>query len=410
MPNNLTPKDLERYAAAYAYDEWRFVPIVNAIDLIEADAYLIRFDRPGVKRGLIECKCHAPDLKELSNLRGDAFGLDAEESWLFTLNEPAEDAKRWASASHLGVGIRVVGSNCGGPQTLSHRGRAVLRTLRCFAQLKRLVPGRPRARRARDAEPTAVTALRKTQHLVCGSMLTYDTLQRASQLYGVHHNHRFLAEDCAWQERVPDDQGRPPNNKRRAVKNAYMLGGGTYTQTALMVQTLNRLYTLFTLAECAEEKAQGRIRDGDISVPRWPEIAGWLADNDLRPFVAPVMFHFIFVLGGLIPLAHEQAIYADIEDATECPSEKIGDVFQLVNSLYRCMQRQRDDSMEWVVPLTMDRLELRTHKLLPYFLKGIGVQYLREALDIELPDDPVRPWEDKARELEEQCIEAEASS
>ena len=86
-------------------------------------------------------------------------------------------------------------------------------------------------------------------------------------------------------------------------------------------------------------------------------------------------------------------------------------MFGLVNSLYRCMQREEDASMDWVFPLEMRNgaFTVRTHKLLPYFLKGVGVQYLRDALDIELPDDPVRPWEDNSRELERQCLEAEAS-
>jgi len=371
--------------------------------------YCLWFTSGGVRRGLVECKSSPPSPSEVSQIVGLAKQLRAKRAWLVTTRPVDDRTASWAADGQ--VDVRVVGQKYRSPDRLTPGGRAVMRTLRGFAHLERL--GRSAKEHGRGA---SVSALRKVLHLVTGSMLDFDLIQRAKLLYETHRENHVLAERCAYEERLA---GSLPGArtasalkayKAKALWNAMVLNAGTYTQSALMGQMLNRVYTLITLAECAEEVAAGSVAKSDVVVPRWSPIARWLSDGDLRRLLGSVLYHFVFVLGCFIPLEFKDAVYEDIGSSTGCPVDRIDDVFSLANSVFRCMARSREGSVDFILdlPIAEDKpFRWKTMILVPYFLKGVGVGYYDEKLGLQLEHDYPQRWRQAAERAEAQCYKEE---
>ena len=256
--------------------------------------------------------------------------------------------------------------------------------------------------------------VKKTYNGIAGSILQANPFERAEILYQAHFAHPALSMDCAEEEQLggaPTSYESREEYRRECLRKAFVEGCGTYTQTALMVQTLNRLYTLVTLAECAVSPVERAASEIVHSTPRWLALVDWLSEQPLRQHLAPFFCHLLFVLGGFLPEIAKQEIHNEAAARLGCPPADIAKLIALADDLFRRYDPQAGVGRSFIACLEYYGFKWESWKLLPYFLKGIGSRHIRNELGLDMTrraSDPlarraVLQWEKAADRLEAEC-------
>jgi hypothetical protein len=223
-----------------------------------------------------------------------------------------------------------------------------------------------------------------------GVPLLTDPFERLEQLYEIHWSVPKLAEECALGEGLA-------TTGREALKRAYAYGDGTYTQSALAAQTLNRAYTLVSLCECACLVASGEQVPGalDAQSGRRGPIIRSLAERPHPHLLGPFVFELLCGWGGFWPLGVEQPFKETIASTIGAGPAQVDDLLGFINSLFRSAGMGN-----FVKEVEYRGVKWRNMLLLPYFAKGIGVRRIESEARQEITWAPWVDWKDDSLRLE----------
>jgi len=393
--------ELERRTAARVAATG-FIPATNvkhSSTQSEFDVYAFLPQEGGFRRLMVQCTTASVHADKLSALKAYADSFHADDAVFVTGKKPHETLDRLAQfhgVHLLSEHTDATTSSCSIADRrldvqaeLTDREEAICAFLRGIAWLHRV------ALEHRDDSVWAEKVV-ETWNALDEVFLIPDPFQRLQRLYDIHTDEPELARKCAAAERLADT----PYN---ALFRAMVHGDGTYSQSALAVQTLNRTHTLITFAECACAAAEGAAIPGYLDDPRGrrgPLIRS-LADRDSRMAFATAAFEFIYGWGGLWS-ADGHSIAPELAALAGVSVADIRDARRRIDTLLR------DAGMnEFIKSFDPDYGSWECFALLPYFSKGIGVH--RFALGGAALDWPFSAWRDAAREHAECCREYETS-
>lgn len=348
-----------------------FVPAVNVVHRAtqsEFDVYAFLPQQGGFRRLMVQCTTAFPDATKVAALKGYAATFHADHAVFVTTRKP--HATVAASAATHGVHLLSEDANASthsctidGVQLdvrapLTPREEAICQFLRGIAWLRRVAL----EHRHNSAEAKQVV---DTWGELDEVFLTADPFVRLQKLYDIHNAEPALAQKCAAAENLAD-------TPYKALGRAMVYGEGTYSQSALAAQTMNRAYTLITFAECACAVTEGAAIPDYLDDPRGRRgrLIRALSDRDSRMAFATVAFDFIHGWGGLWSaeghsIAPELAALAGVSEAA------IDDARSRIDTLLR------DAGMEvFIKSFDEDYGAWECFALLPYFSKGIGVRRL----------------------------------
>lgn len=403
MPSRWQTHEWERYIAARCAEEG-LVPLANVEDRdtqAEIDIYCLRFETDRVRKATIECKFPSPDSTAIYCSKGVAETYHAEHAVLATCGRTLGDSQVGAClksgvsllsrhhSAYGGVPNTVLDVPVDASVSLQPCGRAVVSTLRCFYALEQ---------RAIDAAGNSALArmVRKGCRAVRETVLEKDPFLRLAKLTQLHTARPRISQDCAWEERLGYD-------RRNALQNAYGHNGGTYTQSALMLQTLGRVFALVTLAECAFEEQCARNEGWGDLTPRLQGIVEWLTKQELKQLLAPFVLRLVFVHGGLMPDMYQQEIRADIAQAIGTDTATIDKLIELANHVYSVASE--NDRLKFIRHPEKSDLPFHTVALCPFALKGVGVRYIAQTYDPSVASRHpyYADWAAALQETEESC-------
>ncbi len=394
-------RELERRTAARVAAAG-FAPALNVIHAdtqSEFDVYAFLPQQAGFRRLMVQCSLGPPSSEKLSALKANADSFGADYALYVTAGVPHQTQMNLAevhgvkllsesAASDLAT-ADVAGATIDAQRPLSLREEFIVRFLRCLARLRRL------ALDYRDASPACKKLVGVWNSLDQVSLI-HDPFERLATLYEIHFGAPKLAEECALAE------GLGPTGMR-ALKQAYAYNRGTYTQTALAVQTLNRVHTLIAFCECACLLAQGAALPSLLADERGRRgpLAQWLSGLPAPHRLAIVAFEFVYGWGGLWR-AMAATVRDRIAEAVGITPEEVDDMRGYVDHLFR------DEGMgSFIKQVRYLEAEWESLALLPYFSKGIGVRRLEMETGVQLVGDPWSRWKKARIELGTECEQYE---
>lgn len=396
--------ELERRTAA-RLSVAGFVPALNVVHLetqSEFDVYGIRLQPDAVSRLMVQCSVPSPNATKLMALRGYAWCFGVEACLLVSVHDLHEDQQALAELAQITVLSEEQGADFAATTlhgiplsahtTLTPREEAIARFLRCMAWLRRI------ALDCRRQNPTCEQVV-QTWRQLDGIALLPDPFERLCALYEIHGSNRRLAEECALSEGLA-------TTGRDALKQAYAYNQGTYTQSALAVQTLNRIHTIITLAECACLVAGGR------QVPPVVYSASSNAADEIvefsrhpaRHLLAWFVFEFLYGWGGFWQEFNIDPFREDIAQCIGASPEQVDEMIALINRVFGTQQ-----GGEFVVSAGWSETRWRNLTLLPYFAKGIGVRRIEDESGLTFDDTPWREWKISSLDLERDLRQWETS-
>ncbi len=350
------------------------VPALNVKDAdtqSEFDIYAFRASPTSVQRVMVQCSHPAPRSEKLSALKGYAPSFGADDCLYVTATKPHPTQS--TLAQRLGVALITEDHRSRDSETviagcaidvqapLSAREEAIIHFLRCLARLRRVALG------GRSRHPACETVV-NTWNALDGVPLIADPFERIERLYQIHYSAPNLAEDCALSEGLAAEG--PP-----ALKQAYAYNGGTYTQSALALQTLNRVQTLISLCECACQVSAGAVVPDflDQEGGRRGPIIRSLAQKPYRHLLGAFAFEFVFGWGGFWPAQCETEVKSGIAAALGCPCPGVDLLVQYVDSLYKT-----EGMGQFVKRVGYGDVWWHNMLLLPFFAKGIGLLRIQD--------------------------------
>jgi len=405
MPTTMwEARELERLTAA-KLAEAGIVALLGPRDpdtQAEIDVYALRFGPDSVMKALVECKTASPSNRDIEAINGLLPGYAGDEAVLVTGRGAHGDQIELAKK----IGVKLVST--GGYAELDKKsilecdldfasplrelGCAVRSTYRCIGALER------QARRHAEQGIIEAQKVVDTYSKVVNTILTRDPIKRASDLYELHFANQRLPQECAWAERL----GPTPE---KALQQAYAYGKGTYTQSALMAQTLNRCFTVAAIAERACAGSGGGIWhamwETSATPPKAAGIWWWLSEQAFKEFVGPFMFYLVFVFGGFWPTDVEQLVFQQFHRLTGAPISAIESIIGMINDIF---STEGTDAITQVN--NYPGYPWKNLILCPYPLKGVGCRFMR-SLEINVRESLCRRWERSLGNVEDECEEYE---
>ena len=394
-----TGRELERGVAA-KMTEAGCVCLLNPKEdqtQVEMDIYALRFSPAAVRRAIVECKTGRFGNNDILALAGLLQRHPVDQLVLAARREPHKDQA--ATCRTYGVELivadrdssrsarSIIGTPVDLAEPLGYVGKAVRSTHRCISALERIALDR--------TPPTELSQMTGAmRQRVTSTILTHDPIRRLTELFAIHNESPRLSQECAWEEQLGP-------NRELSLKYAYGFNRGTYTQTALMLQTLNRVFAVVAAAEAAIE---GLFENVEIDVsalpPRTLPIIEWLSKQDFRDVVGPFLYQVVFVFGGFWPLAYQNEVWSALGDNIGADPSIVPRLVQMVNHLFRAVNRPAFREVPY------QGLEWTNFTLCPFALKGIGCRSL-QALGCVLKHAEYDKWLKAADDLEEKCRQYE---
>lgn len=397
MSPSWEPNELERRTAARVAGIG-FVPALNVMHWAtgsEFDVYAFLPHEDTFDRLMVQCTTSAPDADKIRALKTCALDFGANH-WVFVTTRKPHETKA-AMAEWHGIELlsesghaakhqcEIAGRVLDVHKRLTPREWAICHFLRGIAWLRRVAL----ESREKSAEAKQVVS---TWNALDEVFLTSDPYRRLQMLYDLHYEEPALAQRCAGAEGLAA-------TAHRGLWNAMVLGDGTYTQSALAVQTINRAHTLITLAECACRTAQGEAVPDYLDHPegRRGKLIRDLADKRGRAAFAVVAFELVYGWGGLWS-AEGSSIVPDLAAIAEVDEADINDARTRIDTLLR------DAGMgEFIKDFSPDYARWECLALLPYFSKGVGVSRFRAEHGLGLDGKPFAGWLEAAVQHADQC-------
>ncbi len=395
-------RELERRTAARMATAG-FVPVLNVRHAEfnqEFDIYAFSPHEDGVRRILAQCTTAPPDSQKIAALCGWARSFHVDDALFVTSRNPHDNQANVAAFQRITLlsehpdstfheaiidnrTLRVGAA-------LSARENAIVRFLRGMSSLRRVSLDR----RSQCDEAKRVAGVWAKLDEVA---LEADPFARLERLYSIHFKHSRLAEQCALAEGLGDSGGK-------ALKAAYAYGRGTFTQSALAVQTLNRVHTLIALCECSCLVSAGVTIPDDYSRGRTGPLIQSLSVRPFRHLLGMFAFELVYGWGGMWPEAYEQRFMEHFGQNIGASPNELRWLIEFVNDLFCTaghegfILRPPWHGMGWYNVL-----------LLPFFAKGIGVRRLESELGVALSGWPWDAWRRASYEAEKRCRQYEQS-
>lgn len=395
-------RELERRTAARAATAG-FAPAINVTHSrtqSEFDIYAFLPTPQSLERLMVQCSVPRPTHDRLSALKGNADTFRANHMLYVTEGNPhptqvalaGEHGVELVGEHTDAVGVATfAGATIDVQSSLSLREKTILTHLRALAWLRRV---------ALDASGHSEAADKLLE--VCKQLdevsLVSDPFDRLTELYKIHYYAPKLAEECALAEGLA-------TSGRRALKNAYASNCGTYTQSALAAQTLNRTHTLIAFCECACLVALGeQVPDAlDAAAGRRGGLIRWLSEQPSRHKLAIVAFELVYGWGGLwcfdgVSCAPAIACAVDIDEAD-------------LHGMRECVDRLlRAEGMDkFIKPVSYKGHSWEALALLPFYAKGIGVERLEQEEQCCFKSPMRDRWVAAAIDLQSRCNAYEKS-
>ena len=395
-------RELERRTAARVAKAG-FAPAINVIHAdtrSEFDVYAFLPQPASLERLMVQCSVPRPNHEKLSALKGNASTFGADHMLYVTESMPHQDQCTLADTH----GIELITEDGAGRGTASIAGttidvqatptvrEAAIRThLQCLSWLRRV------ALDARSSS-SACAALVDIWNRLNGVSLIEDPFERLLELYEIHYAAPKLAENCAVAEGLA-------STGRAALKRAYAYNGGSYTQSALAVQTLNRTHTLIAFCECACLVALGHAvpQALDDPVGRRGALLRWLAQRPSRHKLGIVAFEFVYGWGGLWSISGV--------DCAPHIANAVGISVADLHSMRGCVDHLlRSQGMgTFIKPVSYRTNEWEALALLPFYAKGIGIRRLELETGQQFNTETCMNWKQAFDHLRTECQQYETA-
>lgn len=392
-------RQLERRTAARVAGSG-FAPAINVVDPDTQSEFDIYAFLPGdgeFRRLMVQCSVSAPSSQKLAALKTYASSFGADDALYVTARTPHR--AQISLAKKIGVALvsesdnsplnsaNIAGRTIDVQQSLSVQEKAIVAFMQCIARLRRVALDR---RNESCAAEKVVEVLNELDRVA----LMKDPFERLSHLYRVHEQYRKLTQECALAENLA-------STARRACYRAYAYNEGTYTQSALAAQTLNRTHTLISYCECACLVAAGTSVPDEIASAggRIPSLIEWLSRRTGRHLLALVAFEFVYGFGGLWSIMG-QDVAPFIESATGATKGQIQSMKSYINHIFRARGMN-----EFIKQVEYQDTTWENLVFLPCFSKGIGLRRVELETGDSFCGSPWDDWRRAATDLVERCKE-----